>query len=277
MICDRQNLPITDRYRQRAELVEAGYQPTKCPDPNYPRDKDGYYIDPYPQKQRGPPALECQTKVYQQEVQVVYLKPPPPEPSGLLTVVEKRPRQPSPPPRKVIWCRSEPPQKPPPIYLRERIPEPPPPLAPRFCEVEVDPLPPPPPSYEKHTCAYPTPPPDIIVERWLPYGRRPPRPIKVVRAPCPPPRKPLPNICIIHDASEARIEHTLEGPQIRCDDPNVYCRSHGSTLLDLEHLREQLFGLLRNTHADENFLRRVAAVALTPSPQDNENQLTTCD
>ncbi|CAF3391907.1 unnamed protein product [Rotaria socialis] len=251
----------------RAELHEAGYEPTVCPDPNYPIDDKGYYKDPYPQKQTAPTAPECQTAPINQEVRVIYLKPPPPEPSGLLTVIEKRPRQPSPPPRKKIWCPPQIPQKPPPIILRGPVPEPPPPLPSHICEVPVPALKPPPQSVERHICAYPTPPPDIIVERWLPYGPRPPRPIKVIRAPCPHPREPLHNICVIHDASDVRIKHVIPEPEVRSHDPNEYIREHGPTLRDMESLREELFGLLHNTNASEETLRRVAAVVLTPNPR----------
>ncbi|CAF4349656.1 unnamed protein product, partial [Rotaria magnacalcarata] len=52
----------------------------------------------------------------------------------LLTVIEKRPRQPSPPPRKQIWCPSRPPLKPPSIIIRTPPPKPPPPLEPRTCK-----------------------------------------------------------------------------------------------------------------------------------------------
>ncbi|CAF4652349.1 unnamed protein product, partial [Rotaria magnacalcarata] len=68
-----------------------------------------YYKDPYPERQRAPPAPECQTGIIDRKVKFIFLKPPSPEPSGLLTVIEKRPRQPSPPPRKQIWCPSRPP------------------------------------------------------------------------------------------------------------------------------------------------------------------------
>ncbi|CAF1975480.1 unnamed protein product [Rotaria magnacalcarata] len=246
----------------RAELDEAGYEPTICPDPNYPTDENGYYKDPYPQRQRAPPTPECKTGTIDRKVKFIFLKPQSPEPSGLLTVIEKRPPQPSPPPRKKIWCPSQPPQKPPPIIIRTPPPKPPPPLEPRTCEVTVPPLRPPPQSVEKHSCAYPTPPPDIIVEQWLPYGPRPPRPIKVIRAPCPPPAEPLHNICIIHDAPEARIEHLIEESETKPGDPIEYVDMYGSTLLDRESLRKELFALLRNTHADEDFLRRIEDVIL---------------
>ncbi|CAF2070168.1 unnamed protein product [Rotaria magnacalcarata] len=118
----------------RAELDKAGYQPTICPNPNYPTDENGYYNDPHPLIQRVPVAPECQAPVYERQAKVVHLKPPPPEPSGLLTMVEKCPRQLSPPPRKTIWCPSEPPPKPAPIVLRGRISEQSSPFAPRLCK-----------------------------------------------------------------------------------------------------------------------------------------------
>ncbi|CAF1231479.1 unnamed protein product [Rotaria magnacalcarata] len=67
----------------RAELDEAGYEPTICPDPNYPTDENGYYKDPYPQRQRAPPTPECKTGTIDRKVKFIYLKPSSPEPSGV--------------------------------------------------------------------------------------------------------------------------------------------------------------------------------------------------
>lgn len=135
-----------------------------------PRSVSSYQInqDSCPDVIRKQP----QNVKYTQEVAVRRLLPPKPEPHGDLIIKEFQQQIPPAPP-VVIRQEGMPACDPAPMVFREAPPAPPPRVPTQIIDVEADPVPPPARKviFEKmHD--QPCKPPNILIEKWLPYEPR---------------------------------------------------------------------------------------------------------
>ncbi|CAF1296138.1 unnamed protein product [Rotaria sordida] len=241
------------------QLHEVGYI---RPDPVYP----SHPINP----NLGQRTYQGPAPVYTSNITIRCLEPPP-LPPGKLTIIEKRPRAPSPPsPKHVHGPLPERSRTPPPLILRQRPPSPPH-STDAICCVRLPPPPPPPRQRINHIYGpCPPKPPNIIVERWLPYKRSPPRDYVVIRAP---PYNPIPvqNLIIKHTYPAARIEHEIRKyPQPIRTNPEYYIQQHGHTLLGEQALQETLFSVLSQQRAGQHILQRLQAIFRVPCDQNHE-------
>ncbi|CAF0777803.1 unnamed protein product [Adineta steineri] len=168
---------------------------------------------------------------YNQRITVRYLQPPTPPPPGPIIIREIR-QCPLPPQSPItIRQRPRPPCTPPPLIFRE----PPPPRPPRPPSKIIEKLLPPPPRPPRQVIveklgAYPPKPSDVLVERWLPYKRNDQRRILYERAPAPylPPREP--NLLIMHDQRNARINKEFINQGVVRADPQHYLQLYGAEI-----------------------------------------------
>ena len=175
---------------------------------------------------RKPPTIKPTQNIFTK-----YLKPTPLKPPGDL-VLKQEPDQQLPPlsPLHIIEPVSDDVKakvKPPPIIVRDRPMQKPKPIPEQRINIPGKVLPAPDRQLIiERLASPPTPPPDIIYEKWLPYEELPPR--RVVYIP-PPPFKPLtpkPNILIKWEKPEMNISKSYNHLGTEVVDPDLYVAEH---------------------------------------------------
>ncbi|UJR09541.1 hypothetical protein I4U23_013778 [Adineta vaga] len=220
------------------------------------RAKNLYY-DPEPKVIRK--SSTANPVVYNQNIMVRFLQPPP-VPQGPLIIREVRAPQPPPPPPLVIRQHPPPPLSPPPIILREKPPSIPSMMTAKVITKTLPPIPPPPRSVIiENLPRLPPKPRDVIIERWIPYESIYKRPVIVHRAkeakPYPPPK----NIIITYEPIQTCIVRQFQRLGVTPEDPTNYSKNYGDSLLDSDQLLAQIKELGIN-------------VDLSPPPLFNNSQ-----
>jgi len=170
-----------------------------------------------------------------QNIFTKYLKPTPLNPPGDL-ILEQEPDKILPPesPLHIIEGRHEVPKvKPPPIIVRDKPMKKPEPIPEQHIIVPGKVLPAPNRQVIiERLPSPPTPPPDIIYEKWLPYDELPPR--RVVYKPAPPvkPLPPQPNILIQWEKPEMEISKSYNHLATEVVDPDLYVAQHNLDYVD---------------------------------------------
>lgn len=169
---------------------------------------------------------------YTQNVSVKFLKPPIPQPAGDIVIRQESDTQAAPAPPKLIRQQPPLPVKPLPLIVREKPPMPPAPIAPEHHVIPGKVIPPPPRKIiTEHLPQLPSPPQDIVVERWLEYG---PRSRRVVFHPAPKliPAPPPKNVVIQWQSPNVALHRQFRVLGVEHADPNEYLAKYGPSLVD---------------------------------------------
>ena len=201
--------------------------------PNIPIEQYRLNVDPNPTVIRKKSENRVQ---YVQNVSLKFLKPPPPQQPGDITITQEPDVQAPPAPPLVIRQPAPEPATPAPVIVRERPPVPPTPIGPKHITIPGKVLPPPPRKViVEKLPAQPAKPQDIIIERWLGYQRRtrnvvfnPAAPIALAHA--------EKNVLIEWDAPEVDIRQEFRFLGVQEADPRSYAATHGATLVDASRL-----------------------------------------
>ncbi len=107
----------------------------------------------------------------------------------------------------------------------------------------------------------PAKPRDIIIERWLPYKRQPldPHAKKIIH---PPPYNPQPlrNVIIQHIHPRPLINRQIQKDNPRREDPEIYKRQYGSTLIHRENLLPTVLNVLFQQHVSEDIVSSLTLI-----------------
>ena len=203
--------------------------------PNIPLDQYKLQVDPNPTIIRK----KAEGRVtHVQNISLKYLKPPPPEQPGDITITQEADIQaPAAPPLVIRQPAPPAPSAPAPLIVRERPPQPPNPIPPKHITIPGRVLPPPPRQViVERPAAPPAGPQDIIIERWLGYPRRT---RNVVFHPAPP-AGPAPrvekNILIEWEAPDVDLRQEFKFLGVHQADPRSYLSQYGNSLVDASRL-----------------------------------------
>jgi hypothetical protein len=219
--------------------ISAGstYLPGSRTIPIIPADKHVLNVDANPVLIRKKPATRVQ---HIQNVSLKFLKPPPPQQPGDITITQEPDVQaPAAPPLHVTQ-KPELPPTPAPILIRERPPKPPTPIGPRNIVIPGKVIPPPPRKViVERLPQMPAKPQDIIVERWLGYQRRT-RNVNFRPAPALIPAPAPKNVLIQWDSPDVDVRQAFHflGVQTVC--PVAYAAQHGASLADASQLPREV-------------------------------------
>ncbi len=125
------------------------------------------------------------------------------------------------------------------------------------------PPPPRPPPQRIHHIYYPPPakPPNIIIERWLPYKRQLPDPhAKKIIHPPPYNPRPLRNVIIQHIHPKPIINHQIQKDSPQLQDPEIYQRKYGSDLIHKENLLRKVSDVLSQQHVSEDIVSSLTLI-----------------
>jgi hypothetical protein len=236
------------------QLQRFGY---RRPQSNYPiesRDSQGNLLDPNPirEKKKAP------QQTYTGNVTIRCLEPPILEGAETLTVEEKRPPQPPPPPPLVIRERHKPPRLADITFYEEPLPVPR--ILPRHekCYFMLDAPPAPARRVIRQICEYPAEPPNIIIEKWLPYKRS--RPQKLIVKPAPP-FKPIKqkNCIIIYEAVPSRniYEVICDNHIEKTTDPEDYKQRYAGQLVPRVELERRVREKLEELRVSQETINKV--------------------
>lgn len=180
--------------------------------------------DPNPDVIRKP---SCPVK-YKQQVATRYLKPPTPMPHGDLVIRELPKFLPNAPP-VVLRQTGKRTCTPPPVVFREAPPAPPVRLPSEVIEVDAKPGPAP----QRRVVIEKLPdepcrPPNILIEKWLPWPERTRR--VVYQRSCVPAPPPPKNLIVEWQKPDVQVEQVCVSLGVCTTDPNEYTRKYGSTL-----------------------------------------------
>ena len=203
--------------------------------PNIPLDQYKLQVDPNPTIIRK----KAEGRVTQvQTVSLKFLKPPQPEQPGDITITQEADIQaPAAPPLVIRQPAPPAPSAPAPLIVRERPPQPPNPIGPKNIVIPGRVLPPPPRQVITERLApQPAGPQDIIIERWLGYGRR----TRNVNFNPAPPAGPAPhvekNVLIEWEAADVDLRTEYKFLGVQEADPRSYLSQFGTTLVDASRL-----------------------------------------
>ncbi len=205
--------------------------------PNIPIEQYRLNVDPNPTLIRKKSDNRIQ---YVQNVSLKFLKPPPPQQPGDITITQEPDVQAPAAPPLVVRQQPPAPANPAPVVIRERPPVPPAPIAPRNIVIPGRVIPPPPRKViVEKLPQMPAKPQDIIIERWLGYQRRtrnvnfhPAAPI----VPAPAPK----NVIIQWDAPEVDIRQEFKFLGVQQADPRSYVAQFGASLVDASRLPREV-------------------------------------
>ena len=175
---------------------------------------------------------------YTQNVSLKFLKPPTPVQPGDIVIEKERDTQA--PPVAPLLIRQRPPEpiKPPVLVVREKPPPPPAPIAPQIFNIPGKIHPPPPRQMVvERLPKLPSPPQDIIIERWLNYTKRTRRVIyepapELMLAPAPK------NLIIQWDTPAIEIQKEFIFLGVAKVDPDQYISQYASLLASAGQLPE---------------------------------------
>ncbi|CAF0748527.1 unnamed protein product [Didymodactylos carnosus] len=175
--------------------------------------------------------------IYQQNVSVRFLQPPPLPPPGPLIIKEVRPPQPPAPPPLVIRKKPAAVPTPPPLILREKPPQAPQPLAAKTIIRNLSAIPVPPRSVIiERFPAQPPKPRDIIIERWVPYGAQQKRKVILQRATAAKAYEKPRNTIVTYENIKANVVRQFQKLGVQQENPQSYVRRYGTNLLDAQQL-----------------------------------------
>jgi len=203
--------------------------------PNIPLDQYQLQVDPNPTIIRK----KAEGRITQvQTVSLKFLKPPQPEQPGDITITQEPDVQaPAAPP--LVIRQPAPPGPGPrePLIVRERPPQPPNPIGPKNIVIPGRVLPPPPRQVITERLApQPAGPQDLIIERWLGYGRRT-RNVNFIPAAGPGPAPHVEkNVLIEWEAADVDIRTEFKFLGVQEADPRSYASQFGATLVDASRL-----------------------------------------
>ena len=205
--------------------------------PHIPLEEHKLNIDPNPIVVRKKPQNKM---LHTQNVSLKYLKPPPPEQPGDITIVQEPDVQaPATEPLRIVHKPPLPPTPPPKIF-REKPPKPPAHIPTQYLTIPGKVVPPPPRQVIVERLPHvPPPPPDIIIERWLGYKKRQRR--VVFRPATPITLAPAPkNVIVQWDSPEMIVVKKNINLGVERADPTEYVARNGPSLVEAHQLPAEL-------------------------------------
>ncbi len=107
----------------------------------------------------------------------------------------------------------------------------------------------------------PAKPRDIIIERWLPYKRQLPDPhAKKIIHPPPYNPQPLRDVIIQHIHPKPLIDHHIQKGKPQREDPEIYQRKYGSSLIHKENLLRTVSDVLSQHHVSEDIVSSLTLI-----------------
>jgi hypothetical protein len=202
--------------------------------PNIPLEQYTLNVDPNPtivrKKQEGRISLV-------QNVSLKYLKPPQPEQPGDITITQEPDVQAPAAPPLVVKQPAPAALQQQSIVIRERPPQPPQPIGPKHITIPGRVLPPPPRQVITERLApQPAAAGDILIERWLGYGRRTRNVIFRPAAPLLAPARAEKNLLIEWEAADVDLRQEFKFLGVQEADPRSYLAQHGNSVVDSSRL-----------------------------------------
>ena len=213
------------------------YIPGSLKVPIIPIEQHQLNVDPNPVLIKKKPAERLQ---YVQNVSLKFLRPPPPQQPGDITIVQESDVQAPAAPALHVTQKPALPLTPAPLVVRERPPRPPAPIAPRHITIPGKVVPPPPRKViVERLPQIPAKPQDIIIERWLAYQRRT-RNVHFQPAPALIPAPAPKNVLIQWDSPDVDVRQQFNFLGVQQADPAAYVATHGASLADASQLPREV-------------------------------------
>lgn len=167
---------------------------------------------------------------YKQELAVRYLQPPTPEAPGEIIINQEADKVPPPAPPLIIRQYPSKPVSPEPLIIREAPPEPPK-VERKVVHVPGKVLPPPDRKLViEKLPKIPAQPPQIFIERWLPYGEQKVKIIHQKSNVKEPVQEKTRNVYINWEKPDVDVEQEVKYLGVSKVDPKEYMKQHGSSL-----------------------------------------------